>query len=244
MPVPPYKENERLLRFVRAGDQKAQETLYEMNRGLVHMVAEKFRTSGYDYEELFQIGSIGLIRAIRNFDPGYQVKFSTYAVPMILGEIRRFMRDDGMIHVQRSVKEKNLLIRRTQENLRRELGQDPTVEQIAQALQMEREEIVSVLEACQPPRYMEDLFSNHENNREGTLLDHLAAKENSETLLEKLSLQEALEHLPERERFVLTQRFFKEETQIDIRIELGISQVQVSRIEKNALKRLRQEFDV
>ena len=247
MPVPPYEENERLLQLVREGNQEAQETLYEMNRGLVHMAAERFRSSAaYDYEELFQIGSIGLLRAIRRFNPDYQVKFSTYAVPMILGEIRRFLRDDGLIRVQRSIKEKHALIRRTEEELKRELQREPTVEQIAQASGLAGEDVVEVLEACQRPQSVEErikYWDGAEGKRDNIGIMDWKQRENDRLFIEKLSLEEAMEHLPDRERLVLVHRFFKEETQSVIADKLGISQVQVSRIEKNALKHLKHRVE-
>ncbi len=238
----PYEEKERLLCRAAAGDEAAQEKLYEMNRGLIYKMAQRFAAAGYDYEELFQVGSIGLLHSIRNFDPSYGVQFSTYAVPLILGEMRRFIRENHTVRVQRSVKETYTAIRRTEEALYRRMGKIPTVEEISREMGLEREAIVEALEAFQPPRSMDEALEAERDGSSYTLLERMESRENGEEMLEKLSLQDALRRLPDRERMILQRRFFAEETQAAIAGRLGISQVQVSRLEKRALKHLRQNF--
>jgi len=233
-----YHENEALLHKVQEGDSDARSLLFESNLGLVYMVLERFKNTSYDYEDLFQVGSIGLLKAIDKFDFSFNVRFSTYAVPMIIGEIKKFLRDDGMIKVQRGVKENYSRIRWAQEKLRSDLGREPVVNEIATLLEMDREEVVLAMEACQTPAYMQDLMPG-DDKEQLSLLDKLAGDETSASMLEKMALREALGKLDERERQVILARFFKDETQTSIADRLGVSQVQVSRIEKAALKKLR-----
>lgn len=233
-----YANTEDLLRKVRNGDDNARNQVYEANIGLVYMVLERFKNTHYEYEDLFQVGSIGLLKAIDKFDFSYNVRFSTYAVPMIIGEIKKFLRDDGMVKVQRSIKEAYGKIRWAQEKLRGELGREPSVTEIASSLEMEKEEVVLTMEACQVPAHIHDALPGDENDAL-TLLDRLTSEENSALILEKLALREALNKLTTREREVILRRFFKDETQSRIADDLGVSQVQISRIEKAALIKLK-----
>jgi len=232
-----YHENEALLHKVQEGDRDARSLLFESNLGLVYMVLERFKNTSYEYEDLFQVGSIGLLKAIDKFDFSFNVRFSTYAVPMIIGEIKKFLRDDGIVKVQRGVKENYSRIRWAQEKLRSDLGREPIVNEIATLLEMDREEVVLAMEACQTPAYMQDLMPG-DDKEQFSLLDKLTGDETSASMLEKMALREALGKLDERERQVILARFFKDETQSSIAERLGVSQVQVSRIEKAAIKKL------
>lgn len=233
-----YKNNHALLLKAQQGDKKAKDQIYEANIGLVYMVMERFRNSAYEYEDLFQIGSIGLLKAIDKFDFNYNVRFSTYAVPMIIGEIKKFLRDDGIVKVQRGKKEVFLKIRWAQEKLRGELGQEPSISQIAEFLKIEKEDIVLAMEACQAPAYIHDIIPGEEKEHLA-LIDKLGNDDSNSKLLEQIALREALAKLDAREREVVLRRFFKDETQTAIASDMGVSQVQISRIEKGALLKLR-----
>lgn len=235
-----YNDNEILLRAAQSGDAEARAKVYEANIGLVYMVLERFKGSSYEYEDLFQVGSIGLLKAVDKFDFSYNVRFSTYAVPMIIGEIKKFLRDDGIVKVQRSLKETYSKVRWAQDKLRASLGREPTISEIAGLLQIENEEILQAIEACQSPAYMYDMVpGTGEEKEQLSLIDKLANDEGSILMLEQLALREALGKLEEREREVVLRRFFKDETQHLIAQDLGVSQVQISRIEKAALAKLK-----
>jgi len=233
-----YQDNDELLIRAQQGDEEARELIYSANVGLIYMVLERFRGTSYDHEDLFQVGSIGLLKAIDKFDFSFQVRFSTYAVPMIIGEIKKFLRDDGMVKVQRSYKELHGKIRWAQEKLRGDLGREPNVNEIAACLEMDKEEIVLAMEACQAPAYIQDVIPGEEKDQ-GSLLDRLASEENTVRILEQMALREALSKLDHREQEVILRRFFKDETQALIAQDMGVSQVQISRIEKAALRKLK-----
>lgn len=234
-----YQDNEALLRLAQEGDIDARDRVYEANVGLIYMVLERFKNTSYDYEDLFQVGSIGLLKAIDKFDFSFNVRFSTYAVPMIIGEIKKFLRDDGIVKVQRNIKETYTKIRWAQDKLRGDLGREPGVNEIASLLEIEKEDIVVAMEACQAPAYMHDVIPGEEKDQL-SLIDRLANDEGNVLLLEKLALREALAQLEPREQEVILRRFFKDETQSYIADDLGVSQVQVSRIEKRAINKLKQ----
>ncbi len=233
-----YKENEKLLRQAQNGDMDARSRVYEANIGLIHMVLERFKSSSYEYEDLFQVGSIGLLKAIDKYDFTYNVRFSTYAVPMIIGEIKKFLRDDGMVKVQRGLKETYSKIRWAQDKLRGSLGREPVISEIAGLLELDKEDIVVAMEACQSPAYMQDVIPGEEKEQL-SLIDKLANDEGNVLMLEQMALREALGKLDDREREVVLRRFFKDETQAVIAEDLGVSQVQISRIEKAALGKLK-----
>ncbi|HRW13047.1 MAG TPA: SigB/SigF/SigG family RNA polymerase sigma factor [Syntrophomonas sp.] len=232
-----YDDNEKMVERAQNGDAQARAQIYENNLGLVYMVLERFKNSSYEYEDLFQIGSIGLLKAIEKFDFAYQVRFSTYAVPMIIGEIKKFLRDDGIVKVQRGLKETYGKVRWAQDKLRGDLGREPGIAEIASLLEIDKEEIVLAMEACQSPAYMQDVMPGEKDQL--SLIDKLANEDGNVVLLEQMALREALAKLEEREREVLLRRYFKDETQMVIAEDLGVSQVQVSRIEKAALRKLK-----
>ncbi len=236
-PEKKYDDNEMMVKLAQNGDADARAKVYENNIGLVYMVLERFKNSSYEYEDLFQIGSIGLLKAIDKFDFAYNVRFSTYAVPMIIGEIKKFLRDDGIVKVQRGLKETYGKIRWAQEKLRGNLGREPGIAEIASFLEIEKEEIVLAIEACQSPAYMQDVMPGEKDQL--SLIDKLANEDGNVLMLEQMALREALAKLEEREREVLLRRYFKDETQMVIAEDLGVSQVQVSRIEKAALIKLK-----
>lgn len=231
-----------LIQKAHAGDEKARAQIVEENVGLIWCVVRRFLGRGVESEDLFQIGSIGLLKAIDKFDFSFDVKFSTYAVPMISGEIQRFLRDDGMIKVCRSLKEMSYKAFLMRESLQEKLNRDPTLEEIAEEMNAEKEELVMALEACgevesiYKPVYQKD-------GNEVPLLERLEEKEGQEErVLNRLVLGQLLEELEKEERQIIYLRYFAEKTQTEIGKELGISQVQVSRMEKKILKRMREKF--
>ncbi|NSW82310.1 MAG: SigB/SigF/SigG family RNA polymerase sigma factor [Syntrophothermus sp.] len=234
---------EALVKAAQAGDRDAEEAVFQSNLGLIYMALERFKNTPYDFEDLFQIGAIGLLKAIARFDFGYGVKFSTYAVPMIIGELKRYLRDDGILKVQRSIKEIYYRVKSAQDDLRREFGKEPTIGEIAERLGIELSDVVMAMEACQPPTYIYSLLPGDEKEQALPLINKVSDREGTEDLLEKVALKEAVTRLDPKEREVIVRRFFKDETQSAIAEDLGISQVQVSRLEKRALKKLRGLLD-
>lgn len=228
-----------LLAKAHAGDQKAREAIVEQNINLVRSIVHRFTGRGYEWDDLFQIGCIGLVKAIDRFDTSYSVKFSTYAVPMIIGEIRRFIRDDNPIKVSRSVKELAFRIHRIQEKLQGVLGRDPTVAEIAEELLLPVQEVVAALEAVQPPTSIYSQ-SSRDDGDSVSLLDHLRRPLEHNGDFENLILREVINSLPAKEQAVINLRFFQDKTQSEIAEVIGLSQVQVSRIEKHALKLMKE----
>ncbi|ABB14817.1 RNA polymerase sigma-F factor [Carboxydothermus hydrogenoformans Z-2901] len=233
------QEIKELIEKAQKGDVAAREKLINCNLKLVFKVVERFLHRGYEVEDLFQIGTIGLIKAIDKFDLKQQVKFSTYAVPMIVGEIRRFLRDDQAIRISRSTKELGVKILKEKEALTVKLGREPTIAELEETLGYSREAIVEALEAGQS---LASLFETvHQDDGDPIyLLDQIKQEGDEEqTLLENISIKEVLSKLEPRERYILINRFFKEKTQMEIARTLGISQVQVSRLERQALLKLK-----
>lgn len=231
-----------LLKRAKDGDAKAQDILVENNVGLVWSSVKRFRNRGHESEDLFQIGCIGLIKAIQKFDDSFDVKFSTYAVPMIIGEIKRFIRDDGIIKVSRSLKELSVKAMTVKEMLIRETGEEPTVNEIARRLDVSPEELAAALEAGARP---ESLYRRADDGtQEGkALIDKLENPEDYETtIINKVILKNAIDSFGEREKKIILLRYFKQNTQAQIAEMLGISQVQVSRLEKKILLQLREKI--
>ena len=228
-----------LIQKSHEGDKAAREQLVEENVGLIWCVVKRFYGRGLENEDLFQIGSIGLLKAIDKFDLSYDVKFSTYAVPMISGEIKRFLRDDGMIKVSRTLKELSYKIFQTREKLLNLLGREPTIEELAEKMQIDKEEIVEALEAGSEVESIYKPIHQKEGN-EIRLMDKLEEKEHrEEKILDHMLLQQLLGTLEKEERTLIYMRYFQDKTQSQVGKELGISQVQVSRMEKKIMENLR-----
>ena len=228
-----------LIKKSHDGDKEAREQLVEENVGLVWCVVKRFYGRGTDAEDLFQIGSIGLLKAIDKFDLSYDVKFSTYAVPMISGEIKRFLRDDGMIKVSRSLKELSYKIFQTREALIAKLDREPTLEELAETMEVDKEEIVQAMEAGGE---VESLYKpmHQKEGSEIRLVDKLEEKERKEDkILDHMLLKQLLESLDKEERQLIYLRYFADETQTQVGKKLGISQVQVSRMEKRIIENMR-----
>lgn len=221
-----------LIRKSHEGDEKARTQLVEENAGLVWCIVKRFHNRGAEAEDLFQIGNIGLLKAIDKFDLSYDVKFSTYAVPMISGEIKRFLRDDGMIKVSRSLKELAYKAYLCKEELCDKWGREPTISEIAAELMVDREELAQALDAgCDVESLHKPIFQK--DGQEIRLMDKLPEKERrEEQILNHMLLKELLTSLNKEERRLIYLRYFAERTQTQVGKELGISQVQVSRLEK------------
>ena len=229
-----------LIKMSQAGEKSAKEQLITMHSGLIWNVVRRFAGRGYEMEDLYQIGAIGLIRAIDKFDFDYDVKFSTYAVPLISGEIKRFLRDDGMIKVSRSLKENQWKIKRAMEQFLHENGRDATVEELSEIIGIEPEEIMLSLEAAVEIESMEqNIYTG--DGKEISLKERIADEKNEEEeLMNKLFLQQLLKELDKRDRQLIWLRYFENKTQMQTAESLGISQVQVSRLEKKILRRMRE----
>lgn len=228
-----------LIRKSHDGDEEARTQLFEENVGLIWCVVRRFLGRGVESEDLFQIGSIGLLKAIDKFDFTFDVKFSTYAVPMISGEIQRFLRDDGIIKVSRSLKELAYKAFVVREKLQDELNREPTLEELAKDMKVEREELTMAMEASSE---VESLYRPvyQKDGNEVPLLEKLEEREcQEERVLNRMLLSQLLEELGKEERQLIYLRYFSNKTQTEIGQELGISQVQVSRMEKRILKRMR-----
>lgn len=231
-----------LLRLAHSGDKTARDTMVKENMGLIWSIVRRFANRGYELEDLFQVGSIGLLKAIDKFDISFEVKFSTYAVPMITGEIKRFLRDDGMIKVSRSLKENGFRIKQARERLQGELGRDVTLQELSEATGMERTEIVMALEANGEVESIYKTYSP-ENGKESCLADRLPQeRDGHEVLINHMLLEQLLEELQAEERKLIEMRYFEECTQTQVAQQLGISQVQVSRMEKKILISMRKKL--
>ena len=220
------------------GDKAARDLLFEENTGLIYSVAKRFLGRGVEMEDLFQIGSIGLLKAVDKFDLSYEVKFSTYAVPMIVGEIKRYLRDDGILKVSRSLKENHYRVYQVREALTRRLEREPTVEELASEMGISTEELVMTMESGAEVESLHKTIYQGEGT-EISLMDKIPEQENrQEKALNRIFLEEILGGLPAKERKLICMRYFQDMTQTEIARELGISQVQVSRLEKRILRNM------
>ncbi len=233
------KDYLEILRQAKAGSKSAREYVVKRNIGLIKSITKRFLGRGHEYEDLFQVGSIGLMKAINNYDERFNVKFSTYAVPMILGEIKRFIRDDGMIKVSRSVKELSGKIKAASEKLKKEFNRDPTITEISKETQLDIGDILNALESSLVPISLHEPVYQEEG-KDIMVIDRLADHENTEgEMIDKLILKELLLKLEKRERQIIILRYFKDKTQREVADMLGISQVQVSRIEKKVIEKMK-----
>ena len=221
------------------GDKAARDLLFEENTGLIYSVAKRFLGRGVEMEDLFQIGSIGLLKAVDKFDMSYAVKFSTYAVPMIIGEIRRYLRDNNSIRVSRSLRDIAYKTIYTRENYMRQHLKEPTIAEIADEIGIDKEMIVYAMDAIQSPvSLFEPVYS--EGGDTLYVMDQISDKKNlEENWVEDISLRDAMNRLGERERHIIDLRFYEGKTQMEVADEIGISQAQVSRLEKHALRSMR-----
>lgn len=239
LPLLKAKEKEELLKKIKQGDANAREQFIKGNLRLVLSIVQRFNQSNENIDDLFQIGCIGMIKAIDNFDLSQNVQFSTYAVPMILGEIKRYLRDNNSIRVSRSMRDTAYKAIYTKEKLTKSKQKEPTINEIASEIGVPKEDIVLALEAVQTPV---SLYEPVYNDGGDTLyvLDQVSDKKDcEESWVSRISLKEAVEKLSPREKRIITMRFFECKTQMETAAEIGISQAQVSRLEKMALKSMR-----
>ena len=233
-----------LMNQAHAGDKAAREKLISDNLGLVWSIVKRFEHRGHDKEELFQIGTIGLIKAVDNFETSYEVKFSTYAVPMIMGEMRRFLRDNSMMKVSRSLKENGWKIKKASDSLCQKLGREATLEEISAETGFTVEEIVEAMEANgEVASIYQPVYKDGDS--ELYLVDQVcnSGAEGTEKLVNHLLLEQLLAGLSEEEKELIELRYFKEMTQVQVAAVLGVSQVQVSRMERRILTRMRKESE-
>ena len=235
------KEKMELLARVKEGDKAAREELISGNLRLVLSVIQRFINRGENLDDLFQVGCIGLMKAIDNFDLSHSVRFSTYAVPMILGEIRRYLRDNNSVRVSRSLKDTAYRAMQIKERLTGKTQREPTAEEIAKELGIPKHEVVLALEAIVDPVSLnEPVYSDGGDTI--YVMDQLSDRSDDTGWLEEIALKEAIEKLAPREKKILSLRFFKGKTQVEVANEIGISQAQVSRLEKSALERIKEQI--
>ena len=244
LPVIPQSQMENLLLLAKGGDEKARQMLIEGNLRLVLSVIQRFDKRGENPDDLFQVGCIGLMKAIQNFDPTKQVKFSTYGVPMIAGEIRRYLRDNAPIRVSRSIRDVAYKVLQCKEGMLLRLGREPTLEELAKELDIPENEVAQALDAvCAPVSLHDPVYTDGGDPL--TVMDQVRDTRNTEgAWMERTMLRNAYKALGEREKEILSLRFFDGKTQMEVAGKLGISQAQVSRLEKNAINAMRKSFSV
>ena len=236
------EETSALIQQAKKGDDYAKEQLISLNSPLIKSIVKRYLNKGVDYEDLYQLGAMGFVKAINNYDAAYNVKFTTYAVPMIAGEIKRFLRDDGSVKVSRSIKHTSIEIKNFINEYYKVNCKNPSLEQISQALNLEVNDIVLAMEANTNPLSINDKFSEDEDSF--SLQDKLADNFTVEGFLDKFALRELIETLSVKEKQIIIMRYFLDKTQSEIAKELGVSQVQVSRIENKILLDLKDKLSI
>jgi RNA polymerase sporulation-specific sigma factor len=236
-----HEESLKLIKAAQCGDEEAKETLIVRNTALVKSIVKKFLNRGVEFDDLMQIGSLGLVKAVLGYDPKYEVRFSTYAVPMIAGEIKRFLRDDGMIKVSRALRERSFEIFSAKERLKNELKREPTVEEIAGKLDMSAEDIVFAIEAVRSPVSLYEPAFEDESSK--TLLIDTMSEDLSSDMIDQILLKELIGQLEPKERQLIMLRYYSDKTQMEIADILGVSQVQVSRLITKIINKLKKAIE-
>lgn len=234
-----YEDNLKQIAKAQNGDEEAMTTLIENNKGLIWNIVKRFSGRGYDIEDIYQIGCMGFIKAIKRFDTSFEVQVSTYAVPYILGEIKRFIRDDGMMKVSRSTKELAMKILELQKQYLHKTGEEISINEISRQLRVPKEEIVYALDCLKPiASIYEESNSNGDDSR--AIIDKIGTgKDEAGTIIDKIAIKQLIENLEAREKQIILLRFYKDKTQSEVAKMLGITQVQVSRIEKKILNSMK-----
>lgn len=236
-------ETLELIKQAQSGDASATERLVEENTGLVWSVVRRFLNRGYEAEDLFQIGSIGLLKCIQKFNMDFDVRFSTYAVPMIMGEIKRFIRDDGMIKVSRPIKELALKAKYMQESLTHQNGRPPTVSELAKNLNANVEDLVMAMETNHEIGSLYQTINQGDGSSDTYLIDKLVINDSADSsIVDTIALKQIINNLEPKERQVIIMRYFQDKTQTEVAKAIGVSQVQVSRMEKRVLSYIRESF--
>lgn len=236
-----HEESLRLIKAAQRGDEEAKETMIVRNTALVKSIVKKFLNRGVEFDDLMQIGSLGLVKAVLGYDPSYDVRFSTYAVPMIAGEIKRFLRDDGIIKVSRSLREKSFEIFSVKAKMKEELQREPTVEELAVRLEMSREDIVFAMEAVRSPVSIYEPAFDDDTSK--TLLIDTMCENSDSDMIDKILLRELLGKLTVKERQLIMLRYYSDKTQMEIAQILGVSQVQVSRLITKTITKLKKAIE-
>ena len=236
-----HEETLKLISMAQKGDEQAKQKLVNENSPLIKSIIKRFVGKGIEYDDLFQLGALGFVKAINNFQTEYNVKFSTYVVPMIIGEIKRFMRDDGAIKVSRTIKSLNLQINKFVELYVKEHGEKPSIETIAKNFDLPCQEIVFAMDSAKMPI---SLYTPFEEEEDKSLLvvDRFAQNNQTEELFDNIFLRDTLKNLNPRDKKIILLRYFRDKTQSEIAKELGISQVQVSRLETKIIERIRERI--
>ena len=232
------EETLNLIHAAQQGDATASEKLITSNSPLIKSVIRRYKNKGVEYDDLYQLGCVGFIKAVKNFSPAYEVRFSTYAVPMIAGEVKRFLRDDGPVKVSRGTKATAIRISRYVEQYKHDHGESPTIDDIAKEFGLEPQEAVFVMDSCKYPVSIYD--SNDDSSR--ALIEKLQTSENEDERLDKMMLKKIIEELAPRDKKIIMLRYFADKTQSEVARVLCVSQVQISRLENKILERIRTEY--
>lgn len=235
------EETNDLVTQAKNGDDLAKEKLITVNSPLIKSVIKRYLNKGIEYDDLFQLGALGFVKAIKNYDSSFNVKFTTYAVPMIAGEIKRFLRDDGTVKVSRSIKHQSIQVKNFIVEYNQRHGTNPTLDQISQKFNMDKSDIVFAMEANTNPLSLNDKF---EDDNSCTLMDKISDDFSPEKYIDKLAIRELIENLSAREKQVIIMRYYMDKTQSEIAKALGVSQVQVSRIENKVLKEMKENINI
>ena len=230
-----------LLNKAKQGDEKAKELLIENNSPLVKSIVRRYKNKGVEYDDLYQLGCVGFVKAINNFNEGFNVKFSTYAVPMIAGEIKRFLRDDGSVKVSRSIKGQYYLMQKYIDSIRLKTGQPPTTKELAEKFNIEEPEVMFILESSRMPVSIYESLDKESSNGQ-IVLDKLVNFDEATALVDKLVLADALKELTEKDRKLIILRYFRDKTQSEVAQMLNVSQVQVSRLENKILAKMKNKL--
>ncbi len=233
------EETLELIRSAQLGDRSACEELVTKNSPLIKSVIRRYKNKGVEYDDLYQLGCVGFIKAVRNFSTQYEVRFSTYAVPMIAGEVKRFLRDDGPIKVSRGTKTTAIKIARFVEEYKRDRGESPTIETIAAQFEIEPQEAVFIMDSGKHPV---SIYEKTDDDSSRSLLDKLQTGENDEEKLDRMMLKQVIGELPPRDKKIILLRYFADKTQSEVARALNVSQVQISRLESKILVKLRAHF--
>lgn len=236
-----YEETLLLLKKAKNGDERAKESLIQNNSPLVKSIVRRYKNKGVEYDDLYQLGCVGFVKAINNFDMSFNVKFSTYAVPMIAGEIKRFLRDDGSVKVSRSIKGQYYNMQKYIEEYRSKTGSSPTIKEISDKFNIEEPEVMFVLESSKMPVSIYENLDKESNSGQ-TILDKLVNFDEMSTLVDRMVLKDALIDLEDKDRKLIMLRYFRDKTQSEVAQILNVSQVQVSRLENKILAKMRNKL--
>ena len=236
-----YQQTLELLNKAKQGDEKSRELLIVNNSPLVKSIVRRYKNKGVEYDDLYQLGCVGFVKAINNFDESFNVKFSTYAVPMIAGEIKRFLRDDGSVKVSRSIKGQYYLMQKYIDATRLKTGEPPTTKELAEKFNIEEPEVMFILESSRMPVSIYESLDKESCNGQ-VVLDKLVNFDESSNLVDKLVLSDALKELTEKDRKLIVLRYFRDKTQSEVAQMLNVSQVQVSRLENKILAKMKNKI--